>query len=142
MPPILNELAKQTLKDETIQGYINPIFYALGLLNCKNIVTLERGGPSTGAKRSRHKTWLHRHYVLQIHPLREIKKIERDEKPEAQEISFHFCRGHFKTYTAEKPLFGKYIGTFWWDVHARGSIKVGIVTKDYNVNSPKNDGSS
>jgi hypothetical protein len=22
--------------------------------------------------------------------------------------------GHFKTFTAEAPLFGKHVGTYWW----------------------------
>jgi len=138
LPQIFNELASQMLTDNKTQGSINTVLYALGLLNCKNIVTIERGGPPAGVERNRHRVWTHRHYVLQIRPLREIKKIEHDGESLAREVSFHFCRGHFKIYTAEKPLFGKYVGTFWWDAHARGSIKTGIVTKDYNVNPPEN----
>lgn len=45
----------------------------------------------------------------------------------------HICRGHFATYTAEKPLFGKYSGTFWIPAHVRGSAEVGEVRKDYRV---------
>lgn len=136
--PILESLADQMLDDDMAQHGINAVLYALGLLNCKNIVTVERGVPPVGVKRSRHRKWVHRHYVLQIRPMKEITKIEHDGESVESEISFHFCRGHFKTYTAEKPLFGKYVGDFWWDAHARGSIKKGIVTKDYNVNSLEN----
>jgi len=134
--PMLNSLASNLLEDDAIQESVNTVLYALGLMNCKNIVTIERGGPRGESKRNRHHAWLHRHYVLQIHPMKEITKIEHDDGSSEREISFHFCRGHFKTYTVEKPLFGKFVGTFWWDAHARGSIKTGIVTKDYNVNPP------
>lgn len=137
-------IASEMIKnDDAIQeGFVNPVLYGLALLNCKNVVTVERGVPPEGIKRNRNRTWKHRHYVLQIRPMREITKIEHDGESITQDISYHFCRGHFKTYTAEKPLFGKYVGTFRWDAHARGSIKTGIVTKDYNVNPPENDGSS
>jgi hypothetical protein len=71
--------------------------------------------------------------------MKEVYKIENDGESIERENSFHFCRSHFKTYTEEKPLFGKYVGDFWWDAHARGSIKKGLVTKDYKINSPEND---
>ena len=45
----------------------------------------------------------------------------------------HYCRGHFATYTEEKPLFGKYSGKFWIPAHVRGSVKNGAVVKDYCV---------
>ncbi|MBA3073843.1 MAG: hypothetical protein FP831_09620 [Anaerolineae bacterium] len=139
LPPVLNSLAGEMVDNDIVQQGINTVFYALGLLNCKNIITIERGGPPIGIKRNRHRKWTHRHYVLQIRTMREVTKIEHDGESINSEISFHFCRGHFKTYSAEKPLFGKFIGDFWWDAHARGSIKKGIVTKDYNINSPEND---
>ena len=141
--PIFNALTNEVLQDDMLQKPVDTVFYALGLLNCKNIVIMERGGQPVGIKRNRNRKWVHRHYILQIRPMREIAKIEyEDKKPEeeneSQDLSFHFCRGHFKVYTTEKPLFGKYVGTFWWDAHARGSIKKGIVTKDYDINSPDN----
>jgi len=45
----------------------------------------------------------------------------------------HSCRGHFKTYTPDSRLFGKYIGTFWFPPHMRGHIEVGVVKKEYEV---------
>lgn len=143
--PVFSALTNEVLQDDMLQKPVDTVLYALGLLNCKNIVAMERGGQPAGAKRSRNRKWVHRHYILQIRPMREVTKIEyqdkktEDEESEKQDLSFHFCRGHFKIYTAEKPLFGKYVGTFWWDAHARGSIKKGIVTKDYNVNPPENN---
>src|SRR3990167_3444505 len=51
--------------------------------------------------------------------------------------ALHIVRGHPVTYTKEKPLFGKYSGTFWKPAHARGSIEQGAVLKDYKVNAPQ-----
>lgn len=138
-----DEMTKVMIENDSgIQmGFVQPVLHSLALLNCKNIVAVERGGPpSSSTKRNRHHTWLHRHYVLQVRPMKEITKIEHDPQNDtaSPELSYHFCRGHFKQYTTEKPLFGKYTGDFWWQSHARGSIKVGIVTKDYNVNPLEN----
>ena len=45
----------------------------------------------------------------------------------------HSCRGHFSTYTPERRLFGKHIGTFWIPPHMRGNRKVGVVEKEYEI---------
>lgn len=50
--------------------------------------------------------------------------------------ALHICRGHFKTYTEERPLFGRYAGTFFFRDHARGAKESGEVKKDYDVKAP------
>jgi hypothetical protein len=129
--------ALQDVQDE--MRVTDIVLYALGLLNCKNVVTVERGGPPLAGRRSRRKGWLRRHRVLQVQPMRQIRKIERDDTPGDAGMSprsFHFCRGHFKHYTAARPLFGRHVGSYWWDAQARGSLKSGIVTKDYALDPP------
>lgn len=44
----------------------------------------------------------------------------------------HLCRGHFKEYTTEKPLFGRYTGRYWWQPTVRGKGD-GIIEKEYRV---------
>lgn len=44
----------------------------------------------------------------------------------------HFCRGHFKTYTEEKPLLNRFVGRFWFSAHLRGT-EPGFVDKDYKA---------
>ena len=74
--------------------------------------------------------------VLEIAPGK-VRNKDAGEVPwgyrSPDERAFHLCRGHFKTYTAERPLFGKYTGTFWWQAQARGSKEHGEVVKDYAV---------
>lgn len=48
-------------------------------------------------------------------------------------VRLHFCRGHFKMFTKEKPLFGRHHGLYWWQPHVRGDRKSGVVMKDYNL---------
>lgn len=129
-------ITSQMIKDDDLfqSGFINPVLYSLALSNCKNVVTQEIGNFTDRGKRNRYRKWKYRHYVMQIRPMQEVTKHEHIGDPISKDLSFHFCRGHFKTYTEEKPLFGKYIGTFHWNAYTRGSIKSGIVSKDYNIN--------
>lgn len=111
----------------------------LSLLNCNNIVTKTLVPPEK----------LNRTRVRKgKEPLREYKILEvvkgipkqKDMGTEAwsyrpgHETTFHMCRGHFKTYTSDAPLFGRYTGTFWWQPQARGSKDNGEIVKDYSVN--------
>ncbi len=48
-------------------------------------------------------------------------------------VPLHMVRGHFKTYTPEKPLFGRMTGTYWWAHHLRGDESAGVVHHDYEV---------
>lgn len=50
-------------------------------------------------------------------------------------MPFHLCRGHFATYTAERPMFGnpKLVGRFWHPPHMKGKKENGEVIKDYAI---------
>lgn len=45
----------------------------------------------------------------------------------------HTARGHFKTYTAEAPLMGRHVGTYYWGWQVRGNRKNGEVISSYEV---------
>jgi hypothetical protein len=47
-------------------------------------------------------------------------------------------RGHFKTFTAEKPLMGRAVGTYSWGWQLRGDPKRGIVISDYQFDGEAN----
>jgi hypothetical protein len=47
--------------------------------------------------------------------------------------ALHIARGHFAHYTEDRPLFGKYTGTFWRPAHVRGSADFGTVKSTYKV---------
>lgn len=54
-------------------------------------------------------------------------------------IALHTVRGHFATYTADAPLFGKLVGTYWKPATIRGSDQHGQVIKDYDVHNIEAD---
>jgi hypothetical protein len=62
----------------------------------------------------------------------------------ASVMPFHLCRGHFATYTADKPMFGnpKLVGRYWHPPHTRGKKENGEVIKDYRVFSPQEKASA
>ena len=62
-----------------------------------------------------------------------VKQITEDSSNNTGEhVAIHLVRGHFKTYTKDKPLLGRAVGTFWWQPHVAGKAPR-IVYKDYEV---------
>ena len=49
----------------------------------------------------------------------------------------HIIRGHFKTYTSERKLFGKVTGRFFFSAHVAGDPAVGVIHSDYIVKAAK-----
>ena len=114
----------------------NLTFFSLALLNTKNIEMVDSHTSAKGGKR-RNRYKGERHYTLRIRPdSSRSANNEEDHQPTGVKSSFHFARGHFKTYTEDAPLFGKYTGTYWWEAHARGAKSSGEITKDYKVIYP------
>ena len=106
----------------------------LKLLNCKNIQTETIKAPEALNKKRRRngKQEIFDYHVLNV----VVPGKKRGYSPETEPLSHnrvHLCRGHFKEYTSEHPLFGHLTGLYWWQPHVRGQNKSGIVVKDYNV---------
>lgn len=109
------------------------IVRGLTILNCKNIVSETVKVPKKlNKKRLRqNKLPLFNYKVLKIKLSNKGKKQNGNQGLDHNRI--HFCRGHFKEYTKEKPLFGKITGLWWWQSHVRGQNTDGIVVKDYQL---------
>jgi len=108
-------------------------------LNCKNITTKEISRDKENLKRGRKNLPpLYSYHVLQI----TSPSANKGEKPRILgqgKHRQHWCRGHFKHYTEEKPLFGKYTGLYFWEPHLRGDSKRGFADKDYEYVPPKEE---
>lgn len=48
-----------------------------------------------------------------------------------RDLPLHLIIGHFRRYSDEKPLFGKYAGTFFIPAHTRGKEENGVINKGY-----------
>lgn len=111
------------------------ICLALQFMNCKNVsqidVSEEMNPPRKTMQRARIPKLVYK--VLQIDPFGSTSNRSHNNGDGESSRSLHICRGHFSTYSDQKPLFGKYAGTFWIPAHVRGSEKHGIVQKDYEI---------
>lgn len=118
-----------------VSSLLKPILFALCFVHCKN-VTLQPNQPDRTINNERRKAGLKpfvRYHMINIEPMKKVLKTEGNSEVDGLKRALHICRGHFSTYSEEKPLFGRIAGTFWIPSHVRGSIKEGVVVSDYNV---------
>lgn len=131
---------------EAMLPYVLPVLFALSLMHCRNVEirTVDPDPEASRAHRRRHHHRLVRYQVLDIEPMRRILDQAGAAEPRAGGLrrALTICRGHFKTFTPDAPLFGKHTGQFWWAPHIRGNPDVGIVVNDYRVHAPGQVGSA
>jgi hypothetical protein len=114
---------------------IYPHFLTICFMHAKNIV-LESHRPTDQNRAFRRSHGLRppmRFHTLRLHPGQTITRSDPNLELTGQRNALHICRGHFKTFTAERPLLGKHTGTFWWPQQARGSLSEGRIIKRYAV---------
>lgn len=114
------------------------VFMTCSFMHTKNVTRRVIPAPPPPRKRNRHKAPRARvrYHVLNIEPMRQILHHEGRSHEVGLEKALHKCRGHFKVFTSDKPLFGKYVGRFWWKPHERGSSEAGVVLKDFDITPP------
>lgn len=121
-----------------VQAHLNVAYIALNLINCKNVTTRKAGdiglGRSGAAKR-RGDPRIEYHTIVLPGMKYETDRQRRHRKPTQDLMAVHRVRGHFKTFTADAPLLGQHVGTYWWGWQVRGSTKNGMVVTDYDVRS-------
>jgi hypothetical protein len=106
------------------------------LLSCKNIGT-EKQEPPVALNKKRQKAGKQPLFTYHTLVLKPFGKHQESIPRDLWNNRIHLMRGHFKTYTEEKPLFGHIIGRFWWQPCVRGRNKRGVVMKDYEVMVPE-----
>lgn len=117
-------------------------FYAqqvLKIISAKNVF-FEFQEPEGMAARNRKRKKKGQHLLEKYHVLKFCPGGIAKKKANGEGIGVnlgtmpvHLCRGHFKVFTAEKPLLGKWAGVFWWQPQVRGNKKNGVVVKDYEL---------
>ena len=121
---------------QCIVEYMGVFQMALSLINCRNIHTVDVVPPPKLAKKHKKKRRTNHdlvvYKVLQIGPT-SAPAAENKPTKTGDRLRMHIARGHYKTYTEDKPLFGRYTGTFWWEAQFRGNKKKGLVNKNYRV---------
>lgn len=119
-----------------VSWFLSVPFMALLFLHFKNVRIAASPAPSPRLQKARQdkgKPPLLRWHTLTVSPVRNAVASANGGSSSLTPRALHRIRGHYKTYTDENRLFGKYTGMYWWDAHARGSRQAGIVLKDYRV---------
>ena len=131
MPIGVSSLSDMGIKPKDFAGifmaHVRIIIPFLNILSCKNIRSKKI---TPNRKKKYHKKPLFSYYVLQI------SSGSNPDTPKDKNLwsnRIHLCRGHIKTYTTERPLFGKIVGNIWCPPHARGNKEIGVITKDYKI---------
>ena len=122
----------------TLMPLVYPALLANSFLHCRNVST-EEHVPSAKLNKAylrRHGLPLVRYKTLTIEPMKRILRKEGQVEANGLSKALYICRGHFKDYRESAGLFGKHIGLFWWDMHARGSLDHGVVVTDYAIKLP------
>lgn len=118
-----------------MQEIVYVVKLAISFMHCKNIDLLDK--PTTRQYRrmmKRKKQPIIQYKTLNIEAFKEQVRYESKQSGENEiKRALHICRGHFATYTEDSPLFGKYVGTYWKPMHARGSSALGEVRKNYSI---------
>ena len=111
-------------------GVLGTIATALSLLNCKNIEMIEFAPRQSRASRRRGDPPPYAYHVLRVHSFKRRRRGDADLDTENR-VAVHWTRGHFKTYTLARPLFGRHVGLFWWQPHLTGRLHEVFSDKHY-----------
>lgn len=133
-------------ESELIDAYTSALYIAglaFSFCHCKNVTQREVVQTSDrAAVRSHGAPEKVTYRVLNIDPMKEVLRSEGGSRESGAQKALHICRGHFASYSEEKPLFGKIAGTFWIPDHTRGSAECGQVIKDYALKTEVRNGVS
>jgi len=138
--PMINNMDVKTSRDLQRDDHRDLVALnaALMLLNCKNVITEDNLPPEklNNKRRKRGRLELFTYKTLKLVLPSESKK-GAEYLPSGKKVKIHLCRGHFKNYTKDAPLFGRYTGLYWWQPHVRGDKKEGMVVKAYEISTAK-----
>jgi len=132
---VSRNIEKRDINDERAEHNLGVMgsraLIAFSLLNCKNI-TLQKRDVNVRRNRRHGKTGIEWRVLHIKHGGSKrttvAATVESDRLTRA-----HLVRGHFKTYTEDKPLLGHAVGRFWWSPNVRGNPERGAIIKDYEI---------
>jgi hypothetical protein len=118
---------------------LTPLEALLGisLMNCRNVtLSDERPAKQTTMRAKRAASTPYAMKQINVPGLNRATTRAQSRNAAGSAIPLHLVRGHFKTFTEERPLFGSKTGTYWWGWQARGDAKHGVRDHEYVVGPP------
>lgn len=127
---LVDKFITKSQADRGMNGIKKAVYCFVNILNCKNVTAVENTHKKKlSHKKGKTKPEFFTYKTLALKPTG--KKQENQASKGLWDNRIHLCRGHFKTYTKDNPLFGRIVGTYWWQPSIRGNKKKGVVMKDY-----------
>lgn len=110
---------------------IQPGLLAVGLMNCRNVTINEVTSPVPIGRKQRRRNPGVTYRTINVpgHAGGETS----NNGMRGPGVAMHRVRGHFKTFTSERPLLGQHVGTYWWGWQVRGKAELGTVVSDYRI---------
>jgi hypothetical protein len=143
---LLQEYASRSdpirIDGEGISSLFDPFWLAVSMFHVRNVrlVPSEPISPKLAkARAKRGKPPITATTTVVVDPVREtLRRIDDARKRgEKIDLAIHHVRAHYKTFTADRPLFGKVTGRFFWPVTLRGSREHGERKHVYEVEPPR-----
>jgi hypothetical protein len=127
------QTTKQELATTMLQMFY-PGLLAVGWINCKNIrLETNHTNDRIARKRQRRGSFAGLSYEKIVIDGVAGQPTRSNREAHATGKRLHMVRGHFATYTTERPLFGRITGTFWRAWHVRGDADLGRISHEYQV---------
>lgn len=147
---ILDEMSRvhTTLHDSTaltlalLRTGVTFLPFALKAISALHQNTVVEHVTPTRQRRRHHKRKHGRdladYYLLKVRKVRSVRatqNIDQVGQPvhSSRRRREHIVRGHFRYYSPEAPLFGRYSGMVWIPAHTRGESTLGQIRKDYLI---------
>lgn len=134
-PIIKAHIAERMSSTKTFRGVLlYEVVTAFALLACKNIEQRDIL-PSRQVRRAAVREGRPAPFTVKTLVVKPMAKRGKGAATEGNgsPLALHWVRGHFKSFTQDRPLFGRVTGTFWWTPHLAGDREVGVVVKDYKI---------
>lgn len=137
--PVIEDLNKHKtimIREGLIRFVAAVGLLAVSFMHCKSGVQIRDVEPSPKLNRARErrgKRPLVRYKTLVIDGLKELLRREGNVGENGLKKALHLVRGHFATFSPDRPLFGHFVGTVFRSAHLRGKKDHGQVIKDYEI---------
>lgn len=120
---------------EGVAGFFVGVMWTICFMNTKNVVQ-EDVHPEPKLNKSHQKKYrmpMRVYRVLKVSPMTRERGDGESKGGSHSAPSSHIRRGHFKHYSDDAPLFGRVVGTFWYNEVMVGKKERGEIVKDYEV---------
>lgn len=135
-PPNITEKTRAILNAEA-KSNVFVACMALNLANCRNVKIAQAGVVQvrrSGREKRQGVKPVRYHTIVLPGMTVERGRVSRNQaKANADALALHMVRGHFKTFSSDKPLLGKHVGTYWWNPAVRGNADKGKIVSDYKI---------